>query len=272
MRFTAIKRLLIALAVLAFSAWAACATSTQFNVVTQVKGILAVANGGTGVTTSTGGGANVLGTSPAFTTSANLSNNNIVTTPTDGFLIQNTTAATSGVPVQYSPNLHWKGSAWNTGGTPANNSTDWIIYQAPVSGSTPYTQLQFYSSINGGAYANRATLNSFGEFSTGAILGLSKIQIEGVKFTASGCTNGTTVGGTIAGSFKTGAAGACTITITMGSSQTAKNGWVCYANDLTTAAGNPIHQTSASTTTTAVLVSTASTASGDVINFGCLAY
>jgi hypothetical protein len=51
-----------------------------------VTGTLPVANGGTGVTTSTGSGANVLGTSPAITTS--------LTTPSTSFDLLNTTATT----------------------------------------------------------------------------------------------------------------------------------------------------------------------------------
>ena len=43
-------------------------TLTGVDLTTQVTGTLPVANGGTGVTTSTGSGANVLGTSPTFTT------------------------------------------------------------------------------------------------------------------------------------------------------------------------------------------------------------
>lgn len=47
-----VKRFIILVALIAFSAWAVLATVTQFNVVTQVKGILSVVNGGTGINTS----------------------------------------------------------------------------------------------------------------------------------------------------------------------------------------------------------------------------
>lgn len=43
-------------------------SSGAITLTTQVTGTLPVANGGTGVTTSTGSGANVLGTSPTLTT------------------------------------------------------------------------------------------------------------------------------------------------------------------------------------------------------------
>ncbi len=44
-----LKRLSILGAVILFCGWVTLATTTQFNIVTQVKGILPVANGGTGL-------------------------------------------------------------------------------------------------------------------------------------------------------------------------------------------------------------------------------
>ncbi len=90
----------------------------------------------------------------------------------------------------------------------------------------------------------------------------------GTTFTASGCSNSTLVGGASAGSFNSGTTGTCTVTITMGNSFTAAHGFSCWANDVTTPA-DKINQTGGSTTT-AILSGT--TASGDVINFGCMAY
>lgn len=85
-------------------------------------------------------------------------------------------------------------------------------------------------------------------------------------FTATGCTNSTLVGGSTAGSYHSGTTGICTVVITTG--LTAPNGWACFANDLTTTA-DTIKQT-ASSATTATLAGT--TVTGDVINFGCMAY
>lgn len=91
----------------------------------------------------------------------------------------------------------------------------------------------------------------------------------GTKFTASGCTNSTTVGGATAGSYHSGTTGTCTVTITMGNSLSAPNGWDCTANDQTTPADK--QQTiSGGSQTTAVLSGT--TASGDVISFHCIGY
>lgn len=92
----------------------------------------------------------------------------------------------------------------------------------------------------------------------------------GTKFTASGCSNSTTVGGATAGTFTSGTTGACTVTITMNGATglTAPTGWACSASDFTTPA-NLISQ-SASTATTATLTGT--TVSGDVISFSCIGY
>lgn len=97
----------------------------------------------------------------------------------------------------------------------------------------------------------------------------SGFQSTGTKFTASGCSNTTTVGGATVGSFASGTTGACTVTITMGDTMTATNGWACFAADTTTPA-NLYQETTGGSTTTAVLTGT--TVSGDVIRFGCAAY
>jgi hypothetical protein len=91
---------------------------------------------------------------------------------------------------------------------------------------------------------------------------------SGTTFALSGCSATSLTGGATAGSFVSGTAGACTVTITMGGSQAATHGWSCWANDITTPA-NSISQ-SGGNTATAVLTGT--TAASDVVNFGCMAY
>lgn len=90
----------------------------------------------------------------------------------------------------------------------------------------------------------------------------------GTKFTASGCSNGTTVGGSTAGQFTLGA-NTCTVVVTMGSSSTAPNGWNCDANDQT--AKVKISQ-SANSTTTASLDIPVSIGATDVITFSCTGF
>lgn len=100
----------------------------------------------------------------------------------------------------------------------------------------------------------------------------SYIVSRGTKFTLTGCTATSTLGGASAGSFASGTTGTCTVTITL-SGATAltpapTNGWSCWANDMTTPA-DVIHQTATGTTTVTL---SGTTVSGDIINFGCMGY
>ena len=91
------------------------------------------------------------------------------------------------------------------------------------------------------------------------------IMVKGTKFTASGCSNSTLVGGASRGTVTSGTTGTCTIVITIAGATglTAPNGWVCNAQDITTPA-NAIKQSASSSTTCTI---TGTTASGDVIAF-----
>lgn len=90
------------------------------------------------------------------------------------------------------------------------------------------------------------------------------------KFTISGCSASTTIGGASAGKFSSGTTGTCTVTITINGATglTVPNGYSCWANDETTPA-DVIHETG-STATTVTLSGT--TVSADVIDFGCMAF
>jgi hypothetical protein len=122
---------------------------------------------GTTVSGTTGSGAAVLGTSPtiatpAFTSSATLSNNGIGAASSDGFVLQNTTAAANNAQ-QWSPRLHWIGQGWKTNATAASQTVDWIAELQPVQGTAnPSANLVFSSQINAGGYTAQATLTSGG--------------------------------------------------------------------------------------------------------------
>ena len=96
------------------------------------------------------------------------------------------------------------------------------------------------------------------------------VESTGTKFTISGCSAGTTVGGAAAGSFLSGTSGTCTVVITLNGATgaTAPNGWTCYASDLTTPAD--ILTQSASSTTTCTITGT--TVSGDKLQFMAMAF
>jgi hypothetical protein len=120
--------------------------------------------------------------------------------------------------------------------------------------------------FNNSGFGFLATLTASGVFTTYGGINAPFIQSSGVTFTATGCGTVTSLlGGASAGSFHA-AATSCAAVITPG--VTATNGFSCWANDLTTNA-DTVKQTATSTTTFTL---TGTVVSGDIINFGCLAY
>ncbi len=94
---------------------------------------------------------------------------------------------------------------------------------------------------------------------------------SGTTFTASGCGNGTLVGGATAGKFTSGdSGGSCSIVITMGASMAATNGWSCQIQDLSAPA--KVWGQTASNATTATFLSPGVTTSGNVVSFFCVGY
>lgn len=101
----------------------------------------------------------------------------------------------------------------------------------------------------------------------GAFIYNAAILSAGTKFTASGCSNGTTVGGATAGKFTSGTTGACTVTITL---PTATTDWNCLATNATTVA-NLMVQTDTTAHTTSCTIS-GTTVTGDIIRFVAMGY
>ena len=90
----------------------------------------------------------------------------------------------------------------------------------------------------------------------------------GTTFTATGCGTPTYLtGGSTAGSFLAQAK-SCTVTVTMGNSATAPNGWSCSVWDMTTTA-DTLKETAYTTTT---VTFSGEVASGDKIIFGCTGF
>jgi hypothetical protein len=86
----------------------------------------------------------------------------------------------------------------------------------------------------------------------------------GTKFTISGCSADTTLGGATSGTFVSHTTGTCTVVITMNGATglTTNNKWTCAPQNLTTA--NLIRQTAGDATTCTV---SGTTVDGDVISF-----
>lgn len=133
-------------------------------------------------------------------------------TATDGIEILNNTPATVGTQ-QYSPNLHLSGQGWSTTNT-ASQSSDWHVYNKTVSGSSnPTSQINFDTSVNGGAYANEASLTSAGTFTsttleTNASTLLGSNIIESIGCTTGNCFDG--AGGNVTSGIVFGSVGTAT--------------------------------------------------------------
>lgn len=122
-----------------------------------------------------------------------------------------------------------------------------------------------------GSSAVTATGNSFAAPSTAAPVALPNgssffvLEAAGTQ-TVSGCSLTSASGGASGGSFHSGTAGTCTVTITPGI--TAPHGYACTATDLTTAA-DTVKQTATATTSCTI---SGTTASADVITWQASAF
>jgi hypothetical protein len=96
-----------------------------------------------------------------FTLAQSITRAGIAAVSTDGAVLQNTTAATAGVPVQQSPRLRLRAQAWNST-TPASNTDDWWIESVPVNGATPSGLFKIGVALNGGAATFPLTLGNAG--------------------------------------------------------------------------------------------------------------
>lgn len=89
----------------------------------------------------------------------------IAASSTDGFIIQNNTAATSGAQVQYSPRIKFSGQAWNTTSLASQNTTFFQEVQ-PAAGNPITANLVFSSQINAGTVNAITMLSDAGTLTT----------------------------------------------------------------------------------------------------------
>jgi hypothetical protein len=93
----------------------------------------------------------------------------IGTTSTDALVLTNSTAATSGTQLQYSPRMRLVGQGWHTTSA-ASQEVDWMLQAVPVAGAAnPTSYLDFEDGLSNGSYASDFDLFSTG----GASLGVS---------------------------------------------------------------------------------------------------
>jgi len=120
-------------------------------------GVTSVATDSTltgGPITTTGTLGINLATANTWTGTITEQKNGIAAVSTDGIIISNTTAATSLVKFQQSPNVHFIGQGWNTS-LATSQQTDFLINAVPSysSGSGVVNSINFQSQIAGGGYA-----------------------------------------------------------------------------------------------------------------------
>ena len=169
----------------------------------------------------------------------------------------------------------------------------WRMLTASVTaagaGYTSAPSVTFAASTLGGATATGASSVSSGSFAittngvnalnatstattlqapgTNPIVAASALVMGATKFTTTGCSISATAGSGTSGTYTSGTSGTCTAVITLNGAtgMTTQNGWYCSASDWTTPADAQAQ--TATSATTATIAGT--TASGDVIHFGC---
>lgn len=83
-----------------------------------------------------------------------------------GALFANTTPATAGVPIQYSPIAALAGTGHDTDGN-VSVVENWGLQVRPVNGNTVLSALHFLRSTGGGAYTSVANMNQAGVLALG---------------------------------------------------------------------------------------------------------
>lgn len=89
---------------------------------------------------------NINSTAGTFAVPVTINKLALATTSTRGLLVQNTTAATSGVTVQISPRTEWLGTAWDTA---ASETVAFFAEVLPATAGTPTGIWRLGSLING---------------------------------------------------------------------------------------------------------------------------
>jgi hypothetical protein len=87
-----------------------------------------------------------------------------------GYALRSGTASSSSNPVYLSPSIYAYGRVWNTT-TSSDNFMFMGIQVHPVSGATPYANLEFQQNTNFGSTSTIATLSTLGDFRSTRSLG-----------------------------------------------------------------------------------------------------
>lgn len=153
------------------------------------------------LTSVTGSGNAVLATSPtittpAITTSATVTRDAIATTSSDGVVLRNTTPATVGTTIQYSPRLLLSGAGYNSSST-LSEADSWMCEVRPTTANgTTSASFVCARSLNGAAYADELTITSGGALTVpGSIQGANVTAGSGFLITTKSAIAATSTDG-----------------------------------------------------------------------------
>ena len=222
----------------------------------------------------------------------------VSTTGLNGFILNNPTLSTGGVPVQMSPPTAWCGHVWNTA---ADETSCFWMENLPATAASPTGTMRLAYSRNGGAATYPMTVSSAGRItalenvqvgvggfigSTGmAVMGFPNVSAVNVLNSTTGIgsqfnvgalptissgfgtTPGVTAGSTpLAGSVNVGTGGVATSGVINFNGTAFPSAPFCTATPTTS---NVVQRVSSTTTQLTLTVTTAWTAS-DIIFYQCI--
>lgn len=137
---------------------------------------------------------------PVWTGLHTFQTNGIGTTSTDGLVIQNSTASTSGTPNQYTGRIRFNTHVWNTTATAADNQIDIIEEVRPISSATPIAKLFWAAreSVSGtGAFTDLMSVDNSGNLNL--IIGNQIVTTGNISISSGNLTVATGVYSSVVG-------------------------------------------------------------------------
>lgn len=173
------------------------------------------------------------------------------------------TNITMGYAVAGTYTFPFTGAATFSGNINAGASGTNTVAGRIVAGNTSPSGNGLYAP-NGTTLGFSASGTAVGSWTTAMLQINTGTASGGTKPTVTGCSNTTTLGGVLAGSYVSGTTGTCTVTITLPTGPT--NGYACFAHDDTTAVD---YTQSAIVTSVTTLTISGTTVTGDKVVWGC---
>lgn len=251
------------------SALAAIGSSSNANGMTLSSGTLNLepANGSFGGIVTTG--TQTFGGAKTFNTSATVVQAGGAAATTERLILNQSTSATVGATVQYSPKLAFNASGWTGAAAQAAN---WDMYCKPIAGTSPIThQLIFASNVGVGGFVEKMFFDNNGTIGSTHLKGVSAAPTiaagagAGTGPTVAMASNSTDLGGVInvtTGTLPTGV-NATIATITFNVAYGTAPFVQISSNNATTAllsGATMVYVPSASTTTTTFIIVSGTTA------------